>query len=156
VPVRIAHKFWMPVLTSMQSLSGTTPAERTNATAVSSAVQLTDAHAVEVLQDCCDCQHYLRLRVFEFWKEKRKTLQKPMLRRLQAPTPECDANPYLVFRQRAKPNKPLTRRRREAQEESLEKIDMILSNLEHVLTLTSMIKDREAQKRSLTVGASVL
>ena len=112
---------------------------------------LSEAAAIETLSDCVECQHYLRHRVHDFWREKRKRSQKPALRRLQAPTPEADANPYLVFRQRAKPNKPLTRRRRETQEESLEKINLILRNLEHVVKIAAMVREREASKSYLTV-----
>ena len=91
--------------------------------------------------------------MFAYWLEKRKTQLKPSLRRLQAPTPESDANPYLVFRQRAKPNKPLTRRRRETPEESLDKIAAIVENLQGALRLAELVRVREQHKTVLNVRA---
>ena len=57
---------------------------------------------------------------------------------MQAPTPDSDNNPYHVFRQRAKPNKPQTRRRRETQEESLEKLRSIHDNLSQALSIAEI------------------
>ena len=70
---------------------------------------------------------------------------------MQAPTPESEPNPYLVFRQRAKPNKPLTRRRRETQDESVDKMAAIVENLDHALRLANMLREREGQKMCLVV-----
>lgn len=70
---------------------------------------------------------------------------------VQAPTPDSDNNPYHVFRQRAKPNKLQTRRRRETQEESLEKLRSIRDNLAHALAIAEMVREREAKKTRLTV-----
>ena len=70
---------------------------------------------------------------------------------MQAPTPDSDNNPYHVFRQRAKPNKPQTRRRRETQEESLEKLRSIHDNLSQALSIAEMVRDREVKKTRLTV-----
>ncbi len=36
--------------------------------------------------------------VYDYWAGKRKRTGKPMMRRLQAPTPANDTNPYNVFR----------------------------------------------------------
>ena len=36
--------------------------------------------------------------VYDYWASKRKRTGKPMMRRLQAPTPANDTNPYNVFR----------------------------------------------------------
>jgi Tfp pilus assembly protein PilP len=139
---------------SRSRCAGTSQAERSNAVAVGTTDHLTKPHALDVLLDCSSCQHYLRNRVYEYWKEKRKTTAKPSLRRLQAPTPESEPNPYLVFRQRAKPNKPLTRRRRETQDESIEKMAAIVENLDHALKLAGILKEREGQKMCLTVRAA--
>lgn len=40
----------------------------------------------------------IRVAVYEYWLQKRKKRGKPILRRLQAPTPPNDSNPYNVFR----------------------------------------------------------
>lgn len=72
---------------------------------------------------------------------------------MQAPTPDSDNNPYHVFRQRAKPNKPQTRRRRETQEESLEKLRSIHENLSQALAIAELVREREVKKTRLTVRA---
>ena len=131
--------------------AGTNQADRNSAAAVASVDNLPKPHALDVLYECAACPQWLRNRVYEFWRDKRRRAAKPALRRLQAPTPESEANPYLVFRQRAKPSKPLTRRRRETQEESLDKLGAVLENLEHAMKVAAMVRDREAQKRVLVV-----
>lgn len=70
---------------------------------------------------------------------------------MQAPLPDSDNNPYHVFRQRAKPNKPQTRRRRETQEESLEKLRAIHDNLSQALAIAELVREREVKKARLTV-----
>lgn len=39
-----------------------------------------------------------RVAVYDYWLAKRRRLGKPIMRRLQAPTPIADSNPYNVFR----------------------------------------------------------
>ncbi len=36
--------------------------------------------------------------VYSYWREKRVSRGRPLLRRLQAPTPQSDSNPFNVFR----------------------------------------------------------
>lgn len=72
-------------------------------------------------------------------------------RSMQAPTPDSDNNPHHVFRQRTKPNKPLTRRRRETQEESLEKLRAVRHNVVSALRLAEAVRDREAKKTRVNV-----
>jgi len=105
------------------------------------------------MYQACRCQDHILDQVFDYWKEKRRRLQKPALRRLQAPTPESDNNPFLVFRMRAKPNRPQTRRRRETQEESMEKLRMLRHNLEANMRLASMVLMREKKKMDIVVRA---
>jgi hypothetical protein len=73
---------------------------------------------------------------------------------MQVPTPDSDNNPYHVFRQRTKPNKPQTRRRRETQEESLEKLRSIRENLSQALSIAEMVREREHKKHRWTVCCS--
>lgn len=40
----------------------------------------------------------IRVTVYDYWLQKRQQLGQPILRRLQAPTPPNDNNPYNVFR----------------------------------------------------------
>ncbi|KAG2313609.1 hypothetical protein Bca52824_025166 [Brassica carinata] len=62
--------------------------------------------------------------IFNYWKDKRKRWQKPVLRRLQPPPPVNDTNPYNVFRPREKAHRLHTRRmqRRENNVQSFEKL----------------------------------
>ena len=71
---------------------------------------------------------------------------------MQAPTPDSDNNPHHVFRQRTKPNKPLTRRRRETQEESLEKLRAVRQNIMSALQLAESVREREAKKTRVNVS----
>ncbi|KAH7661368.1 Enhancer of polycomb protein [Dioscorea alata] len=61
--------------------------------------------------------------VYNYWKEKREQWQKPILRRLQPPSPVNDSNPYNVFRPREKFHRHHTRRtqRRENNAQSFDK-----------------------------------
>lgn len=40
----------------------------------------------------------IRADVYNYWLQRRKALGRPLMRRLQAPTPINDQNPYNVFR----------------------------------------------------------
>lgn len=85
-----------------------------------------------------------------------EVLHQRLLRVLQAPTPESDNNPFLVFRMRAKPNRPQTRRRRETQEESLDKIRSMQQNLGEALRIAEMVRMREAKKGEMLVRVNNL
>eukprot|EP00892_Ulva_mutabilis_P004363 jgi/Ulvmu1/2299/UM013_0146.1 len=126
--------------------AGASAADRSSASATASTDHMRKPDAVAALARCSACQPHIRDRVYEFWREKRKNHGKPCLRRLQAPTPDSDNNPHHVFRQRTKPNKPLTRRRRETQEESLEKLRAVRHNVVSALRLAEAVRDREAKK----------
>ena len=107
--------------------------------------------ALDLMAATCRCQEHILDKVYEYWKEKRKVQLKPSLRRLQAPTPESDNNPFLVFRMRAKPNRPQTRRRRETQEESLEKLRTLRQNFDMALGLAKLVTLRERKKMEIVV-----
>eukprot|EP00887_Chlorella_sp_A99_P003834 scaffold11.g3834.t1 len=81
--------------------------------------------ALQMLEESCAARDTVRAAVYEHWISKRRRTGKPLLRRLQAPTPPADQNPYNVFRPRERLNRPQTRRRRENNEDSLEKLRMI-------------------------------
>lgn len=44
------------------------------------------------------CTTHRAQAVYDYWAAKRKRWQKPIMRRLQAPTPASDTNPFNVFR----------------------------------------------------------
>lgn len=71
--------------------------------------------------------------VHAYWLSKRKKHARPLMRRLWAPTPASDQNPYNVFRLRERANRPATRRRRENSAECLEKLRTMRDNLLHAL-----------------------
>lgn len=48
----------------------------------------------------------IRVDVFNYWLQRRKALGRPLMRRLQAPTPINDQNPYNVFRRARWPRPP--------------------------------------------------
>ncbi|KAJ7534426.1 hypothetical protein O6H91_13G094000 [Diphasiastrum complanatum] len=87
--------------------------------------------------------------VFEYWIAKREHWQKPILRRLQPPPPVNDTNPFNVFRPREKVHRPHTRRRRENDAQSFEKLRQVHRNLEQAKALVSTVQKREEKKREL-------
>ncbi|XP_019442810.1 PREDICTED: enhancer of polycomb-like protein 1 isoform X2 [Lupinus angustifolius] len=89
--------------------------------------------------------------VYEYWKEKRESWQKPILRRLQPPPPVNDTNPYNVFRPREKAHKLHTRRmqRRENNLQSFEKLRQVRRNLDQAKGLLEDLIKREEKKREV-------
>lgn len=88
--------------------------------------------------------------VYRYWYNKRQARQKPLLRRLQAPTAVTDTNPFNVFRPRERVNRPQTRRRRENEVSSLDKMKSIQENLGGALELMEQLIRRECKKRDVT------
>ena len=89
--------------------------------------------------------------VYEYWKAKRRRLGKPMLRKLQAPTAIADTNPFNVFRPRERINRPQTRRRRENNQESWDKLLLMKQNLTKAKEVTELMAKRERKKRDAVV-----
>ncbi|XP_009104551.1 uncharacterized protein LOC103830501 isoform X1 [Brassica rapa] len=92
--------------------------------------------------------------IFNFWKDKRKRWQKPILRRLQPPPPVNDTNPYNVFRPREKAHRLHTRRmqRRENNVQSFEKLRQVRRNLDQAKTILEALIKREEKKRDVMDG----
>ncbi|CAH8355265.1 unnamed protein product [Eruca vesicaria subsp. sativa] len=92
--------------------------------------------------------------IFNYWKDKRKRWQKPVLRRLQPPPPVNDTNPYNVFRPREKAHRLHTRRmqRRENNVQSFEKLRQVRRNLEQAKTILEALIKREEKKRDVMDG----
>lgn len=76
-----------------------------------------------------------------------------MLRKLQAPTAITDTNPFNVFRPRERINRPQTRRRRENNQESWEKLLLMKHNLTKAKEITELMAKRERKKRDAVVGS---
>jgi enhancer of polycomb-like protein len=84
--------------------------------------------------------------VYEYWCEKRLATGKPCLRRLQPPPAPNDANPFNCFRQREKTNRPQTRRRRENDAGSFDKMRQIRKHMEMVFAVVELQLRREEKK----------
>lgn len=129
-----------------------------------------------MLQETCPSRDRIREAVYTYWKEKRGRLGRPLVGRLQAPTPLNASDPYKVFRcsffildncsnyrdghfdedamtwyfscrSRDRPNRPQTRRRRENNADSLEKLNMVGENIKMAIQLFELVVQRERKKR---------
>jgi len=76
---------------------GASVTERSSATALAAIDHLPKELALEVLLEV-GVRDVIANDVYEYWAAKRRKWQKPMLRRLQAPTSASDTNPFNVFR----------------------------------------------------------
>ena len=101
--------------------------------------------AVELLQDLSGRPAILEA-VYEYWCDKRRRTGKPCLRRLQPPPAPNDANPFNVFRQREKTNRPQTRRRRENDAVSFDKLRLIRRGMEMAYAIVELQLKREEKK----------
>ena len=101
--------------------------------------------ALELLQEVSGRPAILEA-VYVYWCEKRKRTGKPCLRRLQPPPAPNDANPFNVFRQREKTNRPQTRRRRENDAASFDKMRQIRRNVEVAYAIVELQLRREEKK----------
>jgi enhancer of polycomb-like protein len=101
--------------------------------------------ALELLKDMSGRPAIMEA-VYDYWCEKRKRTGKPCLRRLQPPPAPNDANPFNVFRQREKTNRPQTRRRRENDGGSFDKMRQIRKHMEMVYAVAELQLLREQKK----------
>lgn len=101
--------------------------------------------ALELLKDMSGRPAIMEA-VYEYWCSKRRESGKPCLRRLQPPPAPNDANPFNVFRQREKTNRPQTRRRRENDAGSFDKMRQIRKHMEMVYAVVELQLRREEKK----------
>eukprot|EP01025_Chloroclados_australasicus_P044792 TRINITY_DN4880_c1_g2_i10.p1 TRINITY_DN4880_c1_g2~~TRINITY_DN4880_c1_g2_i10.p1 ORF type:complete len:517 (-),score=58.25 TRINITY_DN4880_c1_g2_i10:783-2228(-) len=125
--------------------------ERHTAAALSTTEHLDKEAAVQYLSETMSLRTKILQDLLKFWEGKRKKAQKPLMRKFQAATPSSDTNPFNVFRPREKIHRVQTRRRRENNEESLEKLRMIHQNLQNATKMVEMIQKREELKKELLV-----
>lgn len=116
--------------------------------AMASTVGLPKEKALDMLKDVSGRPAILEA-VYNYWVEKRKKTGKPCLRRLQPPPAPNDNNPFNVFRQREKTNRPQTRRRRENDQASFEKMRQIRRNMEMVYAIVELELRREEKKMEI-------
>ena len=102
-------------------------------------------NALELLKDMSGRPAIMEA-VYEYWCTKRLKTGKPCLRRLQPPPAPNDANPFNVFRQREKTNRPQTRRRRENDAGSFDKMRQIRKHMEMVYAVVELQLRREEKK----------
>ncbi|KAL4429854.1 hypothetical protein ABPG77_010971 [Micractinium sp. CCAP 211/92] len=131
------------------TLSGAAPAERISPAACGTTDHMPREEALQMLEETCSARDAIRADVYNYWLQRRKVLGRPLMRRLQAPTPINDQNPYNVFRPRERIHRPQTRRRRENNADSLEKLRMIRENVLRALDIFECLVKRERKKRDL-------
>mmetsp|Transcript_14929 Transcript_14929/g.37829 ORF Transcript_14929/g.37829 Transcript_14929/m.37829 type:complete len:482 (+) Transcript_14929:307-1752(+) len=108
------------------------------------------SQAFDVLRGATGCRHSVLQAVYDYWRKKRAAYGMPLLRRLQPPTSASDQNPYAVFRPRDKPHRPQTRRRRENDVSSYEKMKALQSNMKAGRELLACVARRELKKREMS------
>ncbi|EFN60164.1 hypothetical protein CHLNCDRAFT_133649 [Chlorella variabilis] len=131
------------------TLSGAAPAERSSVAACATTDHMPREEALQMLEETCSARDTIRADVYAYWVARRKAMGRPLMRRLIAPTPVNDQNPYNVFRPRERIHRPQTRRRRENNADSLEKLRMIRENVLKALDILECLVKRERKKRDL-------
>ena len=77
---------------------GVGTADRQTAEGCATTDHLQRDEALQHLEENCPSRDTIRVSVYEYWLRKRAKLGCPLLRRLQAPTPPNNTDPYKVFR----------------------------------------------------------
>eukprot|EP00195_Chlamydomonas_chlamydogama_P006076 CAMPEP_0202910272 /NCGR_PEP_ID=MMETSP1392-20130828/51605_1 /ASSEMBLY_ACC=CAM_ASM_000868 /TAXON_ID=225041 /ORGANISM="Chlamydomonas chlamydogama, Strain SAG 11-48b" /LENGTH=482 /DNA_ID=CAMNT_0049600335 /DNA_START=92 /DNA_END=1536 /DNA_ORIENTATION=+ len=131
------------------TMSGASMAEKMTVAAAGTTAHFPKEEALSVLRKAVGGREQLLEAVYDYWLNKRKRSGKPFMRRLQAPTPATDTNPYNVFRPREKASRPQTRRRRENSAECLEKMRLMRENMLRGLEVTELVLFRERRKRDI-------
>ena len=78
--------------------AGTALAERLTPEACATTDYFQREDALQMLEESCPSRDTIRIAVYEYWLNKRAKLGCPLLRRLQAPTPLNNQDPFRVFR----------------------------------------------------------
>ena len=136
--------------------AGALAAERASAAAAATVDHLPKRDAVAALSQASGLRPGLLARVYDHWRRKRSRRGGPLLRRLAAPTPAADTNPFHVFRPRERANRPQTRRRREGGDDGRERLLALSANLRKASELLELVARREGRKRALAVSEAAL
>jgi enhancer of polycomb-like protein len=110
---------------------------------------LSKEHALSSMKECGAFEQEVLEAVYEYWLTKRKRHGKPALRRLCAPPATNDNNPHSVFRPREKVTRVQTRRRRESDSASLERMRVLMNSFTSALDIFQNILKREQLKRDI-------
>ena len=100
--------------------------------------------ALELLKDMSGRPAIMEA-VYDYWCAKRSRTESPVCGVCSPPAPN-DANPFNVFRQREKTNRPQTRRRRENDASSFEKMRQIRKHMEMAYAVVELTLKREEKK----------
>lgn len=131
------------------ALAGASSVERNSAAAVKTTGHLSRNMAFDALRAATGCRYAVLSAVMGYWKGKRERAGKPLLRRYQAPTLASNTDPFSVFRPREKTNRPQTRRKRENDMQSFEKMKDLRQNLDSARELLELLVKRERRKRDI-------
>lgn len=129
--------------------AGAGPTERSSQAAAATTDHFPPPEAVAALVAHTGLRDRVCEAVQRHWREKRDKRKRPLLRMLEAPTGAQDNNPYAVFRPREKQSRPQTRRRRENDVRSYERLREVHDNLTAALQLIETVCERERKKREL-------
>ena len=89
--------------------------------------------------------------VYEYWRQRRIETGKPLLRHFWPQTPDSDKNDANCFRPRKKVRRPQTRRRRDNDFPTYERLKEIRINLESSRQLLHTIVKREKRKMDINI-----
>eukprot|EP00894_Picocystis_sp_ML_P002492 jgi/Pico_ML_1/53009/g3631.t1 len=128
--------------------AGASAAERNSAAASASTSHLSREDALAALK-CANMRQAVNVAVYDYWVEKRKRKERPLMRRFQPPPPVTDANPYTVFRAREKIQRPQTRRKRENDVGSYEKMREMRFNMARAREILATVVTRERRKQDI-------
>ena len=140
-----ANEAWMAQSAATATERGQIVSYQDRCVQMASTAALPKEKALELLTDISGRPAILEA-VYKYWTEKRLKTGKPCLRRLQPPPAPGDSNPFNVFRQREKTNRPQTRRRRENDAGSYDKMRQIRRQMEMVYAVVELQLRREEKK----------
>ncbi len=129
--------------------AGASVVERMNPAAVATTAHLSREAAFDELRARTGIRQTVLKAVYEYWCSKREIRGKPLMRAFEAPTSASDKNPFKVFRPRERANRPQTRRRRDNDLQSYDKLREVKANLERARALLDLLLRRERRKRDI-------
>ena len=143
-----ANEKIMKANTAMAAARGQVISYQEKVDALGVVTNLPKDKALELLQEISGKQAILTA-VYEYWTDRRQRLKKPLLRRLQPPPAPNDSNPFNVFRPREKISSPQTRRRRENDVTSYDKLRQLRKSLDISIGVLELVVKREKRKSEL-------
>ncbi|CEG00330.1 Enhancer of polycomb-like, N-terminal [Ostreococcus tauri] len=143
-----ANERIMKANTAMAAARGQVISYQEKVDALGVVANLPREKALELLQEISGKQAILTA-VYEYWVDKRKRLKRPILRRLQPPPAPNDPNPFNVFRPREKISRPQTRRRRENDVSSYDRLRSVRKSFDISIGILELMLKREKRKNEM-------